>query len=224
MAEDKKTIADMSDEKTTERIAILLAGLLLLGAIATSILNFLEGLNSGPLDTIWEKILAYFFENIWPIWKFLAVILSLLALAGIVYSLKRLTSINIEERAIYNPPLGPTISPEGETSEDPNKARWEKIVEHSRSENHSDWQSAIIEADIMLEEAFRERGYEGDTLGEILKSVTSNDLATIDDAWEAHKTRNNIAHMSKDDFQLNERETRHIITLFENVFKEFGVI
>ena len=57
----------------------------------------------------------------------------------------------------------------------------------------------------------------------MLKSVDKNNFLTLDDAWEAHKVRNDIAH-SGINFQLNERETKRVLALFEKVFKEFNVI
>jgi len=76
---------------------------------------------------------------------------------------------------------------------------------------------------VMLEELLRTIGYNGESVGEMLKSVDKNEFLTIEDAWEAHKVRNAIAH-SGGDFQLNERETKRVIALFEKVFKEFQVI
>ena len=82
---------------------------------------------------------------------------------------------------------------------------------------------AIIEADVMLEELLETAGYVGGSVGEMLKSVDKNEFLSIESAWEAHKIRNSVAH-SGGNFQLNERETKRVIALFEEVFKEFGVI
>jgi hypothetical protein len=60
-------------------------------------------------------------------------------------------------------------------------------------------------------------------VAEKLKSVDSSDMLTLDAAWEAHKVRNRIAH-SGSDFELNEREAKRVIMLFESVFREFGMI
>ena len=74
----------------------------------------------------------------------------------------------------------------------------------------------------MLEELLRTLGYVGESVGEMLKSVEKSEFLTIEDAWEAHKIRNAVAH-SGGDFQLNERETKRVVTLFESVFKEAGI-
>ena len=166
--------------------------------------------------------MEYFFEHIWPIWKIIAAILSALALTGIVYSSWKLRAINLAEQKIYG--VSPEISSsDGGQLTEPKNERWEKIIRYTNSNNASDWPLAVIEADVMLEELLRTMGYGGESVGEMLKLVDKNEFLTIEDAWEAHKTRNAIAH-SGGTFQLNERETKRTIALFEKVFKEFRVI
>lgn len=100
--------------------------------------------------------------------------------------------------------------------------RWQKIVAQVNSDNPADWKIAIIEADKILDEMTLKMGYLGETIGERLKTVEASDFLTLDDAWEAHKARNNIAH--KKDHNLNQREAKRIIELYERVFREFHYI
>ena len=100
--------------------------------------------------------------------------------------------------------------------------RWQKILQQVNSDNPSDWKMAIIEADKILDEMTRRMGYLGETIGERLKTVEASDFLTLDDAWEAHKARNNIAH--KKDQELTNREAKRIIELYERVFREFHYI
>ena len=217
MADDKIFFTE-SDKKTTEQIVEILALLLILGAVAAALLAYLDTLNFGIFGDWWR----YFLERIWPLWKLIAAILSILALAGIIHNLLKLREIELEEQPIYNPlPVG-VVSDEGEIVEVKNE-RWEQVLKYANSENDSDWRQAIIEADVMLEELLRTSGYVGESVGEMLKSVDKSDFLTIEDAWDAHKTRNAVAH-SGTDFRLNNRETRHTIAQFERVFREFEII
>lgn len=100
--------------------------------------------------------------------------------------------------------------------------RWERVQKALESENPADWKLAIIEADNMLDEMVRALRPSGENLGERLKSIEPSDFLTIQDAWEAHKVRNRIAHES--DYQLTKRELARVIGLFKNVFEEFEVI
>src|SRR3989344_6351152 len=224
MADEKKSavvFGSESDRKTTERITFLLFGLLLLAALVSALLAYLESF--GNLGALWKRIVDYFLEHIWPIWKIIAALLSALAIVGIIRNSLKLRTINIEENKIYNPRLADVQTLAGEKAAEPKNERWEKIIQYTNSDHASDWRQAIIEADVMLGELLRTFGYQGESVGDMLKSVGKNDFNTIDDAWEAHKVRNAIAH-SGGDFQLNERETKHAIALFEKVFKEFQVI
>ena len=101
--------------------------------------------------------------------------------------------------------------------------RWERIEKYMESSNSSDWQLAIIEADIMLGDLLDVSGYKGESIGEKLKQVERSDFTTIDMAWDAHKVRNTIAHEGSS-FDLSQREANRVIELYRQVFSEFHYI
>jgi hypothetical protein len=221
MAEGNKIFTDDSDRKTTERIIALLAGLFLLAAIAAGLLGFIDSLRFSIWADLWSRIVE-FFLSIWPVWKIIAIILSLLSIIGIIYNMRKLHAINIEENKIFNPPVGASVSNNEPVAEIKNE-KWEKVIKYANSNNPSDWRLAIIEADVILDELLKTLGYVGESIGDMLKSVDKSDFLSLDDAWEAHKVRNSIAHTGQN-FELNERETKRVVGLFEKVFKEFEVI
>ena len=100
--------------------------------------------------------------------------------------------------------------------------RLDEVFAHSASEEPNDWKLAIIEADIILDGLLKERGYAGNSLGERLRSITPSQLSSIDDAWEAHKVRNKIAHEGAD-FILTKRLAEETINRYRRVFEEFGI-
>lgn len=100
--------------------------------------------------------------------------------------------------------------------------RLESVLSHSESENPNDWKLAIIEADIILDDVLKQQGYAGNSLGERLKSISPQQLESLQDAWEAHKVRNKIAHEGAD-FVLTPRLAQETITRYKRVFAEFGV-
>ncbi len=99
------------------------------------------------------------------------------------------------------------------------QSRWAKVETHALSANPNDWRIAIIDADIMLGEVLHKAGFRADSIGEQLKMVAKGDLLTLDQAWEAHKARNMIAHAGPD-FVLTERETKRVLGMFKQVFVE----
>lgn len=168
--------------------------------------------------SLWAAFVA-FLKSLYPWLIVFGIIITALAIYGIFYSLEKIKAITAEENKIFNP----VPEPAGAVSIQPKNARWDKIVAQSNSMNPSDWRTAIIDADVMLEELLRAQSYHGDGVGEMLKSVEKSDFLTLEAAWDAHKVRNQIAHPTPD-FDLTDRETKRVIAEFESVFREFKVI
>lgn len=158
--------------------------------------------------------------SIWSVYVFLALAVSLLLLVMYTYaSLWRwyyygLTDKTLrEEERLYQEKFKGAAK----------NSRLEDIERNVQSENPNDWKLAVIEADIVLDGILKERGYVGTTLGERLRSISPQQLASLQDAWEAHKTRNMIAHEGPD-FVLTKRLAEDTIKRYKRVFAEFGVL
>ena len=150
-----------------------------------------------------------------------STILALLLLAGIIYCVSKIRQIERDTHVS----LYPASSLGGKTvvsTEDRNE-KWERIEKHISSDNLNDWKMAIIEADTMLDELVSGLGYHGETLGERMKAIEPSDFATIENAWEAHKIRNTVAHEGGD-YVLTSRDARRAIHLYKTVFEEFKLI
>ncbi|MDP6571846.1 MAG: hypothetical protein QF747_03360, partial [Patescibacteria group bacterium] len=85
------------------------------------------------------------------------------------------------------------------------------------SDNQNDWRLAIIEADTILDDMVTTMGYKGEGIGEKLKQIEKSDFNTLDQAWDAHKVRNTIAHGGSN-YVLTQREARRVIGLYKQVF------
>lgn len=94
------------------------------------------------------------------------------------------------------------------------------IQGYMSSQSEALWRIGIMEADNLLFEILREKGYQGEGLGEMLKNAS---FRTVDLAWDAHKIRNRIAHEGSD-FQLTEREAKRAFILYESVFRDLKAI
>jgi hypothetical protein len=167
-------------------------------------------------DTLEEGGTKGWFKGVLAVVMILGSILTLGLLAGIIYITIRTNQIRAREVARIKAAIPKNAKPRS-------NERWEKVVEHVRSENPSDWRLAIIEADIILDELLTKMGYQGDSLGEKLKQMTKGDVKSIDQAWEAHKIRNQIAHEGGD-FILTQRETKRVIDMYTAVFSELKYI
>lgn len=122
---------------------------------------------------------------------------------------------------IHNLPVfeeAPTAPPTIEEFND--HPKFAVIKGYMSSQSEALWRIGIMEADNLLEEVLRNKGYRGDNVSELLKNAS---FKTIDMAWDAHKVRNRIAHDGSD-FELTEREAKRAYTLYESVFRELKVI
>jgi hypothetical protein len=154
------------------------------------------------------------------IWLWIIVIgyaLSVIGLLIIVYTTVRIFELRAREKEYYS-----TVIPPSSVTGDVNP-RWQHIESLAGGATASEWREAIIEADIMLDELLTRHGYVGDGVGEKLKSIEPTDVKSLQDAWEAHKVRNQIAHEGSA-FNLSETITHRTIAHYENIFREFKAI
>jgi hypothetical protein len=166
---------------------------------------------AGP-DYLLSSFVAWV-ANTWSVLGAVSFVFSLAAFAILAYSTVRMYQLKMREEHERWSTLDPVIA---ETKKD--HSRWAHIQSLLESLQPRDWREAIMEADIMLEDALVERGYVGTTTGERLKGAN---LKTINEAWEAHKVRNSIAHEGIA-FELTDRIAYRTIKKYEMVFKELG--
>jgi len=138
--------------------------------------------------------------------------LALIGIAVVVFRSAKLNKVYIKDVLDIMPePSAPKVA----------ETRWKIIKAKALSQNPSERKIAIIEADAMLDEMVKKMGYSGETLAERLKNIETSDFLTLNDAWEAHKFRNKIAHEAH---EVNIRDAQRIIKLYENIFQEFTYI
>ncbi len=166
------------------------------------------------------------FLNFYETFSFASSFVSFILIIGIGYCLFRIYQIRtIENKKVQQVTHDYHHKNEEVFGKDsPGFHKWQQVQSHVNSNTPSEWRLAILEADIMLDElVFHQFDDLGDTLGERLKRVDRSDFQTIDKAWEAHRIRNSIAHEGSS-FEISEREMRHVIRLYEDVFNEFQYI
>lgn len=100
------------------------------------------------------------------------------------------------------------------------RSRWLSITQGAGSTPDS-WQLAIIQADKLLDQALRERGVAGETLGERLKNAKPY-LSNIDNVWKAHKIRNHIAHDA--DATVSKRHASEAMKIFKRALTDLGAL
>ncbi len=185
----------------------------IINAVASAIFSD-QALSSGIGGAILSSFIVFFWK-IFPYLKYIAILLSLLLIVWIVYLYRKLSELRIEEVRL--------LSPENLESAKNVNTQWERILNHIDSVNESDWRLAILEADIMLGGLLDAMFLTGETMADKLKAVEKSDFRAIDNAWEAHKIRNQVAHEGET-FMLSQREAKRVIALYQTVFEEFQII
>ncbi len=161
--------------------------------------------------------LSAFLANLWLWIIAIGYILSVIGLLVIVYCMVRLFELRKREEEFYTTLIS---TPGAESGAHP---RWERITTLAEGPSSSEWREAIIEADILLDETLTNHGYEGATISEKLQSADKLTFTSLQDAWEAHKVRNQIAHEGSA-FNLSPELVHRTIARYEKVFREFKVI
>lgn len=162
-----------------------------------------------------EGLIGFFFSFLYV----LGIVITLGFIAGILYTIYNYNRINAKEKQALDAKTKDAL---GHGSEPVNE-RWVHVMDHISQEDEEHWRLAIIEADAMLDEMLTTLGYTQASVGEKLQAVEKSDFNTIDEAWEAHKMRNIIAHEGSQ-YQLTKREARQTIDLYRQVFDEFSYL
>lgn len=107
-------------------------------------------------------------------------------------------------------------------SKDQAKKEWAKIEQHFFKGDDNDLKIAIIEADKLLEEALRETGIRGLTLGDRLKNIKPDQIKNIDKIWQAHRLRNQIVH--EPSFKVKRDLAERTLDIYKETLEQLGLL
>lgn len=99
------------------------------------------------------------------------------------------------------------------------QSKWQELLE--RVKTSDGMILAVIDADKLLDEALKKRGFSGKTMGERLvaaqRSLTDNDAV-----WYAHKLRNRLVH--EPNVSLKKREAQNALGGFKKGLHDLGAL
>ena len=175
------------------------------------IFTYIKGFNS-------DGLIGWITSH-WSLVIFISLLLSAFVFIGIIY-----LHIKLKEAAKKDAKIFDTVVVYDDSHDvDSKNERWLSILRRLDFDSETEWKSAILDADIILNEMTTKMGYHGESLGERLTGVEKSDFLTIDLAWEAHKIRNIIAHEGSE-YSISKREAKRVIDLYRQVFEEFEFI
>lgn len=101
------------------------------------------------------------------------------------------------------------------------RSRWLSIEQSVVKDSEPTYHMAVMNADKLVDQALRESGVKGQTMGDRMKFARDR-WSHRDALWAAHKLRNQIAH--EPDVRINYDTTRRALAGFKRALKDLGAI
>jgi hypothetical protein len=101
------------------------------------------------------------------------------------------------------------------------RSKWLAIEQQLKRDDEASCHLVVLNADKLLDQALRERGIKGETMGERMK-VLRDTWSNANSVWSAHKLRNQIAHES--DVRVSYDDARRALAGFKQALKDVGAI
>lgn len=162
-----------------------------------------------------QSLAALYISNV-GLLEFFSVIISAALIAGIVVIVIKTNWLGLKVERFQHIVLETNLSKEMA------KKEWDKIESHFFKGDDNDLKIAIIEADKLLEEALREAGVRGLSLGDRLKNLKPGQLPDIDKVWQAHRLRNQIVH--EPTFKIKRDLAERALNIYQETLKDLGLL
>lgn len=116
-----------------------------------------------------------------------------------------------------------SLTKRGPTTLDVDKYRtkWMTIEQQLKRDEAMTYQLSVLSADMLLDQALKDKGIQGATMGERMKQMQKK-WSSANNVWSAHKLRNRIAH--EPDVKLNYDSARRALASFKQALKDVGAI
>ncbi|HSW77644.1 MAG TPA: hypothetical protein VLG36_02500 [Candidatus Chromulinivoraceae bacterium] len=101
------------------------------------------------------------------------------------------------------------------------RMRWLAIEKQLNRDDPSSLSMTVLNADKLLDQALKERGIKGETMGERMK-VAKDTWSNANAVWTAHKLRNQIAH--EPEVTVGYDDARRALGAFKQALKDVGAI
>lgn len=95
------------------------------------------------------------------------------------------------------------------------------IENQLKRDDSSSYHLCVLNADKLVDEVLRERGFRGETMGERMKAAASS-FSDRNGIWMAHKLRNQIAHDTDADVTYNH--ARQALASFKRAMRDLGAL
>ena len=101
------------------------------------------------------------------------------------------------------------------------RTRWMTIEQQLKRDEVMTYHMSVLNADTLLGQALKEKGIQGETMGERMKQMQQK-WSNANSVWTAHKLRNQIAH--EPEVKLDYNNARRALASFKQALKDIGAI
>jgi hypothetical protein len=165
-------------------------------------------------NAVGQNVAAGYFAHLGAL-EFFGLVVSLILLAAIVYFAIETGWASVRVDRFRH------IILQSDISKKHAQESWHRIQEYFYRGGESDLKVAILEADKLLNDALREAGVMGIQLGDRLKKADSAQVPNLNELWQAHKLRNQIAH--EPNFKLKRDLAEKTLDIYEEGLKNLGI-
>ena len=146
----------------------------------------------------WYRIILERLHALWEMIRPVMMVISILVSIGlfgfIVVIFRRFTALSPDLPLMVRGGIGgitavKTVPVEKEVSDE-----WQEVMKLVDSQNSSDWNMAVLRADVLLDDVLQYLKHEGKTVRERLDRVDPTMVPSLDQVVSAHRLRNVIAH------------------------------
>lgn len=106
-------------------------------------------------------------------------------------------------------------------NQDKFRSKWLAIENSLSRDQVNSYSLAVLNADKLVDQALREKGVSGNTMGERMKN-SAQAFSNRNAIWSAHKLRNQIAH--DDEVSVSYDSARRALASFKQALKDLGAI
>lgn len=101
------------------------------------------------------------------------------------------------------------------------RVKYLSIEQQLKKDDQNSFHMTVLNVDKLLDQALREKGLRGNTMGERMKSASSI-FSDNNGVWAAHKLRNKIAH--EPDVHITYDTVRYALAHIKRALKDLGAI
>jgi hypothetical protein len=165
-------------------------------------------------QTVGQNFITAYFSNLGML-EFFGLVITLIFVAGIIYFVIETGWFSLRVDRFRHIILQSNISRKQA------QESWRRIEEQFYRGGESDLKVAILEADKLLNDALREAGIMGTQLGDRLKKTSDSQVPNLNELWQAHKLRNQIAHESN--FKLKRDLAERALGIYKTALTNLGI-